>query len=85
MAKFPSNSPQMNNPNGDPQSTEKLKQAAGYIIGAILVALIGYFGWNYLQTQYKADTVAVDKYAAIETANDELLGQTEDNAEASKS
>ena len=86
MAKIPSsNSPQMNNPNGDPQSTEKLKQAAGYIIGAILVALIGYFGWNYLQNSgMKADTVAADKYAAIETANDELLGQTEDNAEASK-
>lgn len=86
MAKIPSsNSPQMTNPNGDPQSMEKLKQAAGYIIGAILVALIGYFGWNYLQNSgMKADTVAADKYAAIETANDELLGQTEDNAEASK-
>lgn len=86
MAKIPSsNSPQMNNPNGEPQSMEKLKQAAGYIIGAILLALIGYFGWNYLQNSgMKADTVAADKYAAIEAANDELLGQPEGNAEASK-
>lgn len=86
MAKIPSsNSPQMNNPNGEPQSMEKLKQASGYIIGAILLALIGYFGWNYLQNSgMKADTVAADKYAAIETANDELLGQPEGNAEASK-
>lgn len=86
MAKIPSsNSPQMNNPNGEPQSMEKLKQASGYIIGAILLALIGYFGWNYLQNSgMKADTVAADKYAAIEMANDELLGQPEGNAEASK-
>ncbi|WP_296205571.1 YfgM family protein [Psychrobacter sp. UBA3962] len=86
MAKIPSsNSPQMNNPNGEPQSMEKLKQASGYIIGAILLALIGYFGWNYLQNSgMKADTVAADKYAAIEAANDELLGQPEGNAEASK-
>lgn len=86
MAKIPSsNSPQMNNPNGEPQSMEKLKQASGYIIGAILLALIGYFGWNYLQNSgMKADKVAADKYAAIEAANDELLGQPEGNAEASK-
>lgn len=86
MAKIPSsNSPQMNNPNGEPQSMEKLKQASGYIIGAILLALIGYFGWNYLQNSgMKADTVAADKYAAIEAANDELLGQPEGNVEASK-
>ena len=86
MAKIPSsNSPQMNNPNGEPQSMEKLKQASGYIIGAILLALIGYFGWNYLQNSgMKADTVAADKYAAIEATNDELLGQPEGNAEASK-
>lgn len=86
MAKIPSsNSPQMNNPNGEPQSMEKLKQASGYIIGAILLALIGYFGWNYLQNSgMKADTVAADKYAAIEAANDELLGQPEGDAEASK-
>lgn len=86
MAKIPSsNSPQTNNPNGEPQSMEKLKQASGYIIGAILLALIGYFGWNYLQSSgMKADTVAADKYAAIEAANDELLGQPEGNAEASK-
>lgn len=86
MAKIPSsNSPQTNNPNGEAQSMEKLKQASGYIIGAILLALIGYFGWNYLQNSgMKADTVAADKYAAIEMANDELLGQPEGNAEASK-
>ncbi len=86
MAKISSsNSPQMNNPNGDPQSMEKLKKAAGYIIGAILLALIGYFGWNYLQNSgMKADTVAADKYAAIEADNDELLGQPDGNAEASK-
>ncbi|WP_296405509.1 tetratricopeptide repeat protein [Psychrobacter sp.] len=86
MAKLPaSNSPDMNNPNGDAQSMEKLKQAAGYIIGAILLALAGYFGWTYFKNSgMKADTVAADKYSAIESANDKLLGQPQGNAEASK-
>ena len=79
MAKHPiSNSPDLNNSNGDPQSMEKLKQAAGYIIGAILLALAGYFGWTYFQNSgMKEDTVAADKYAAIEKTNDELMGQPE--------
>jgi len=86
MAKHPiSNSPDLNNSNGDPQSMEKLKQAAGYIIGAILLALAGYFGWTYFQNSgMKEDTVAADKYAAIEKTNDELMGQPEDNADVSK-
>ena len=86
MAKHPiSNSPDLNNSNGDPQSMEKLKQAAGYIIGAILLALAGYFGWTYFQNSgMKEDTVAADKYAAIEKTNDELMGQPEGNADVSK-
>lgn len=86
MAKHPiSNSPELNNSNGDPQSMEKLKQAAGYIIGAILLALAGYFGWTYFQNSgMKEDTVAADKYAAIEKTNDELMGQPEGNADVSK-
>ena len=64
---------------------EKLKQAAGYIIGAILLALAGYFGWTYFQNSgMKEDTVAADKYAAIEKTNDELMGQPEGNADVSK-
>ena len=86
MAKHPiSNSPDLNNSNGDPQSMEKLKQAAGYIIGAILLALAGYFGWTYFQNSgMKEDTVAADKYAAIEKTNDELMGQPEGSADVSK-
>lgn len=86
MAKHPiSNSPDLNNSNGDPQSMEKLKQAAGYIIGAIVLALAGYFGWTYFQNSgMKEDTVAADKYAAIEKTNDELMGQPEGNADVSK-
>ncbi|MCC3345185.1 YfgM family protein [Psychrobacter sanguinis] len=86
MAKHPiSNSSDLNNSNGDPQSMEKLKQAAGYIIGAILLALAGYFGWTYFQNSgMKEDTVAADKYAAIEKTNDELMGQPEGNADVSK-
>lgn len=86
MAKHPiSNSPDLNNSNGDPQSMEKLKQAAGYIISAILLALAGYFGWTYFQNSgMKEDTVAADKYAAIEKTNDELMGQPEGNADVSK-
>ena len=86
MAKHPiSNSPDLNNSNGDPQSMEKLKQAAGYIIGAILLALAGYFGWTYFQNSgMKEDTVAADKYAAIEKTNDELMGQPEGNADVSR-
>ncbi len=86
MAKHPiSNSPDLNNSNGDPQSMEKLKQAAGYIIGAILLALAGYFGWTYFQNSgMKEDMVAADKYAAIEKTNDELMGQPEGNADVSK-
>lgn len=86
MAKHPiSNSPDLNNSNGDPQSMEKLKQAAGYIIGTILLALAGYFGWTYFQNSgMKEDTVAADKYAAIEKTNDELMGQPEGNADVSK-
>ncbi|WP_019672326.1 YfgM family protein [Psychrobacter lutiphocae] len=74
MAKHPNPAtPEQHDPSKDAQSMEKLKQSAGYIIGAILIALIGYFGWNYLQNSgMKADTVAADKYAAIETANDNL-------------
>lgn len=87
MAKLPNhNSPNLNDSNsGDAQSMEKLKQAAGYIIGAILIALAGYFGWNYLQNSgMKADTVAANKYSAIETANDDMLRLTEGNEEASE-
>ncbi|WP_288774792.1 tetratricopeptide repeat protein [uncultured Psychrobacter sp.] len=86
MAKHPiSNSPDLNNSNGDPQSMEKLKQAAGYIIGTILLALAGYFGWTYFQNSgMKEDTVAADKYATIEKTNDELIGQPEGNADVSK-
>lgn len=86
MAKLPSsNSPQVPSPSDDSQSIEKLKQAAGYIIGAILLALAGYFGWNYLhKSGMKADTVAADKYAAIETANDDLLAQPTVDPEARK-
>ncbi|PNK61261.1 YfgM family protein [Psychrobacter sp. FDAARGOS_221] len=85
MAKRPNPAtPEQHDPNADTQSIEKLKKSAGYIIGAILIALIGYFGWNYLQNSgMKADTVAADKYAAIETANDNLHSTPEIDAEAS--
>ncbi|AWT49620.1 hypothetical protein DLE54_08950 [Psychrobacter sp. YP14] len=85
MAKRPTpTSPDLNN-SGETPSMDKLKQAAGYIIGAILLALIGYFGWTYLQNSgLKADTVAADKYSAIETANDELMGAPQVDAAASK-
>lgn len=86
MAKRPtSNSPDLNNSDGDAQSMQKLKQAAGYIVGAILLALVGYFGWNYLQNSgMKPDTVAASQYSAIETANDELLNQADADPEATK-
>lgn len=79
MAKRPTPaSPDLNASNSDQQSTEKLKKAAGYILGVIILALAGYFGWTYFQNAgMKIDTVAADKYTAIETANEALQSAPE--------
>lgn len=87
MAQRPTpTSPDLNQPNGDQQSIEKLKQSAGYILGAIVLILAGYFGWSYLQSSgMKTDTVAADKYSAIETANETVrLAQAEDGEAGKK-
>lgn len=82
MAKRPTPaSPDLNESNSDQQSMEKLKKSAGYILGIIVLALAGYFGWNYYQNAgMSADTVAADKYAAIEAANENLQFNGDDDA-----
>ncbi|WP_227430725.1 YfgM family protein [Psychrobacter sp. I-STPA6b] len=64
------------NPTGDKyeaQSMADLKKYGGYIIAVILLALAGYFGWQYWQNRtVSVDTVAADEYAAVQELNDKV-------------
>ncbi|WP_182406662.1 tetratricopeptide repeat protein [Psychrobacter sp. GP33] len=61
-----------NSPNAD-NSMQALKQYGSYIITAILLALAGYFGWTYWQSNHaRVDTVAADHYADIQRLNAEV-------------
>lgn len=61
-----------NSPNSD-NSMQALKQYGSYIVTAILLALAGYFGWTYWQTNHaRVDTVAADQYADIQRLNEEV-------------
>lgn len=76
-------------PNSPDSQMESLKQYGSYIVTAILVALIGYFGWTYWQNHHaRVDTVAADHYADIQNLNNEvtLAAQNPDlEAEAKQS
>lgn len=73
MAKSPNPVSPQRDANVDQQAMQKLKQSAGYIIGAIAIALAGYFGWVYLQSaNVDPDTVAAEKYASIEQSNESI-------------
>lgn len=67
------------NPNSrgedyEAESMADLKHYAGYIIAAIVLALVGYFGWHYWQGHsVSPDTVASEKYAAIQQLNDRII------------
>lgn len=55
------------------QSLQALKQYGGYIISAMIVALAGYFGWNYYQNHGgRIDQQAVNDFANIQTSQDNL-------------
>lgn len=60
-------------PNASDNQMEALKTYGGYILTAILLALAGYFGWTYWQTNHaRVDTVAADHYADIQQLNNEV-------------
>lgn len=60
-------------PNAD-NSMQALKKHGGTIVTVILLALAGYFGWTYWQTNHAhVDTVAADQYADIQLLNDEVV------------
>lgn len=57
----------------DKQAMSALKQHGSKIVWAILIALAGYFGYDYYQKNYaKVDTVAADGYSQISEKNDAL-------------
>ena len=60
--------------NDEAQSLADLKQYAGYIIAAIVLALAGYFGWHYWQNHaVSPDTAAAQDYAAIQQISDKVV------------
>lgn len=57
----------------DKQAMSALKQHGAKIVWAIVIALAGYFGWQFYQKNYaKVDTVAADSYAAIAQQSEQL-------------
>ena len=55
-------------PNDNPQSMQTLRQYGGYIIAAIILALAGYFGWQYWQKHGgNVDTAAANDFAKIQS------------------
>lgn len=57
----------------DKQAMSALKQHGNKIVWAIIIALAGYFGYDYYQKNYaKIDTVAADSYTLISEKNDAL-------------
>lgn len=62
----------------DKQAMSALKQHGNKIVWAIIIALAGYFGWNFYQKNYaKIDTVAADSYTLISEKNEALANQTD--------
>lgn len=62
----------------DKQAMSALKQHGNKIVWAVLVVLIGYFGWEFYQKNYaKIDTVAADSYTLISEKNEALANQTD--------
>lgn len=57
----------------DKEAMSALKKHGSKIVWAIIIALAGYFGWQFYQKNYaKIDTVAADSYALISEKNDAL-------------
>lgn len=58
----------------DKQAMTALKQHAGNIVLAIVLALAAFFGWQYYQDNYaKIDMVAADLYTVINSQHEELV------------
>lgn len=57
----------------DKQAMSALKKHGDKIVWAIIIALAGYFGWEYYQKNHaKIDIVAADSYTLISEKNDTL-------------
>ncbi|WP_019518945.1 YfgM family protein [Faucicola boevrei] len=73
-------------PNDEHQSMQALSQYGGYIVLAIVLALGGYFGWNYWQNHGgRIDEVASTDFAKIQASQQAVtnLGiATDDKAKA---
>lgn len=55
------------------QSLADLKHYAGYIIAAIVLALVGYFGWHYWQNNsVSPDLEAAQEYASIQQISEKV-------------
>lgn len=73
-------------PNDNQQSMQALRQYGGYIISAIILALTGYFGWNYYQNHGgRIDKAAANDFAKIQSNQnmiDTLTTQAASDAKA---
>lgn len=67
----------------DQQAMRALKQYGGYIVLAILLALAGYFGWNYWQQHGgRIDSRAMTDFAKIELDQTQLDDLQKSSADA---
>ena len=62
----------------DKQAMSALKMHGNKIVWAVILVLVGYFGWDFYQKNYaKIDTVAADSYTLITEKNNEFTHQTD--------
>lgn len=67
---------QQNSNMTDKQALNALKQHGGNIVMVIVIALAGFFGWQFYQNNYaKVDTVAADSYTLIGEKNDDITAK----------
>lgn len=67
---------QQNSNMTDKQALNALKQHGGNIVMVIVIALAGFFGWQFYQKNYaKVDTVAADSYTLIGEKNDDITAK----------
>ncbi len=60
----------------DKQALNALKQHGGNIVMVAVLALAGFFGWQFYQKNYaKVDTVAADSYTLIGEKNDGIIAK----------
>lgn len=71
--------------NDEQQSMQALRQYGGYIISAIILALAGYFGWNYYQSHGgHIDKEATNEFAKIQASQQAVATLSEQNTDTSK-